>query len=238
MTEAPELTIQERWPAQNPEVIQLYSLATPNGVKVSIALEEMGLPYEPHLVNILEGDQHTPAFRSLNPNGKIPAIVDPDGPAGQPLGIFESGAILLHLADKAGKLIPVDPAARSACIQWLFFQVGNVGPLFGQFGHFFKFARETCDHPYPLERYANETKRLLGVLEERLDGRDFLVGGDYSIADIANFPWVRVLYGFYGGGEELGIDDFPRVQAWVARCEARPATETGLNVCTIPPSDD
>ena len=242
MTEAMNLTIQDRWPARNPDVIQLYSLATPNGQKVSVALEEMGLPYEAHTVNILEGDQHTPEFMSVNPNAKIPAIVDPNGPpggpAGKPLPIMESGAILLYLADKSGKLMPADPIERSLCIQWVFFQIGSVGPMFGQFGHFFRFARETCKDPYPVERYTTETKRLLGVLEQRLDGRDYIVGGDYSIADIAIFPWVRTLNGFYEAGEQVGYDDYKRVVAWVDRCVARPATATGLEVCALPPRDD
>ena len=159
---------ERKWPIEHPDRIQLYSLATPNGQKVSIALEELSLPYEPHKVNIMENDQFTDEFKAACPNSKIPAIVDPDGPDGKPLAIFESGAILLHLAEKTGKLIPTDARKRSECLQWLFFQMAGVGPMFGQLGHFYKFAKERL--PYPTERYTNEVRRLLGVLETQLDG--------------------------------------------------------------------
>jgi GST-like protein len=228
-----DFPVTQHWPAEHPDRIQLYSMATPNGQKVGIALEEMGLAYEPHTVNILEGDQHTDAFKSLNPNSKIPAIVDPDGPGGKPIGLFESGAILHYLADKTGKLQPADAAGRLECMQWVFFQMGGVGPMFGQFGHFYKFARESCDHPYPVDRYTTETKRLLGVLEARLEGRDFLMGADYTIADVATVSWVRTLYGFYEAGEHLGVDDFSRTIAWADRCAERPATARGMAVCSI-----
>ena len=222
--------ITKRWPAKNPDILQLYSLPTPNGVKASIMLEETGLPYEAHLVSFGTDDQMTPEFLSLNPNNKIPAIIDPDGPGGKPMGLWESGAILVYLAEKTGKLLPSDPAARYECLQWLMFQMGGVGPMFGQLGHFHKFAADKITDTYPTDRYRDESRRLLGVLDARLDGRANIMGDDYSIADIAIFPWVRVLDGFYGAGEMLGLSEFGNVNAWVARCEARPASETGLNM--------
>ncbi len=234
MSDLSAFPITERWPARHPDCIQLYSLPTPNGVKVSAMLEETGLPYEAHLVSFGKDDQNTPEFLSLNPNNKIPAILDPDGPGGQPLPLFESGAILLYLAEKTGTLIPADPAGRIECIQWLMFQMGGVGPMFGQFGHFFKFAADKVSDPYPTDRYTAETQRLLRVLEDRLDGRDTIMGDQYTIADIAIFPWVRVLGGFYDGAEKLALGDYPRVMAWVARCEARPASQKGL---ITPPRD-
>lgn len=234
MDDASLALVNARWPAQHPERIQLYSMATPNGQKVSIALEEMGLPYEAYLVDITKGDQHTDAFKAVNPNSKIPAIIDPDGPGGKPLAIMESGAILLHLAEKTGKLIPADPREKSEVVQWLMFQMGGAGPMFGQFGHFHKFAKETCTDPYPVERYTNETKRLLGVVEKRLEGRDYLVGSQMTIADVALFPWVQTLGGFYEGGEILGLSNFPRVHTWLNRCLDRPAVQKGLTVCKRP----
>ncbi|MCJ9428630.1 glutathione S-transferase N-terminal domain-containing protein [Kordiimonas marina] len=207
-------------------VIQLYSLGTPNGHKVHIALEEMGLAYEAHKIDIGAGDQFTPEFLAINPNNKIPAITDPDGPDGKPMNLFESGAILLYLAEKTGKLLPADPRKKWEAIQWLFFQMGGVGPMFGQLGHFFKYARDKCDHPYPVERYTNEAKRLLGVLEKRLEGRDYIVD-EYSIADIAIFPWVNCLEEFYGVVEQVDLYSFGNVEAWRARCNARPATIKG-----------
>ncbi len=219
----------KKWTIQYPDRIQLYSLATPNGQKVGVALEEMGLAYEPHRVDIGAGDQFTEEFIAINPNSKIPAIVDPDGPGGKPLAVFESGAILLYLAEKSGKLLPADSAARWECIQWLFFQMGGIGPMFGQFGHFYKMAPEKI--PYAIERYKKEVRRLLGVLEARLQGRDFLVGEPYTIADIATFTWYGTLGGFYGAGEELDLKtDFPVVQAWYDRCRQRPASARGLLV--------
>lgn len=211
--------------------IQLYSMATPNGQKASIALEEMELPYEAHFIDIRRGDQFTPEFLAINPNNKIPAIVDPDGPDGRPMTVFESGAILIYLAEKSGKLLSADPRLRSETLQWLFFQVGGVGPMFGQFGHFYKFAREQCDHFYPLQRYTNETKRLLGVLEKRLEGRDYLVGDAYSIADIATFPWVGCLERVYEAREQLDLESFPNVLSWHERCAGRPAARRGAIVC-------
>jgi len=211
--------------------IQLYSLATPNGKKVSIALEEMGLPYDAIRIDISAGDQFTDAFIAINPNSKIPAIVDPEGPDGRPLAIMESGAILVYLAEKSGKLLPSDPRLRCETLQWLFFQVGGVGPMFGQFGHFFKWAKDKCDHPYPVQRYAAETRRLLGVLEERLSSRRYLVDDRYTIADIATFPWVDGLGTTYGGAEYLGLADFRNVAEWLDRCRTRPAAIKGATVC-------
>ena len=225
--------ITNRWPAEHPDRIQLYSLPTPNGVKASIALEEMELPYEPHLVSFGTDDQMTPEFMSLNPNNKIPAIIDPDGPGGKPLPLFESGAILIYLAEKSGKLMPADPAARYETIQWLMFQMGGVGPMFGQYGHFFKFAADKVTESYSLDRYRAETQRLLNVIEARLEGRDYIMG-DFTIADIATFPWIRVLGGFYEGADDLGLDSYPNTMAYVARCEARPAVQRGL---VQPPRD-
>jgi GSH-dependent disulfide-bond oxidoreductase len=231
MSDLSAFPITRRWPATDPSVIQLYSLPTPNGVKVSIALEELGLAYEPHLISFGTNDQKSPEFLSLNPNGRIPALIDPNGPGGEPIGLFESGAILLYLADKTGKLVPADAAGRYEVIQWVFFQVGGIGPMFGQFGHFFKFAADkVANNPYPMERYRDETKRLLAVLEERLQGRQWIMGGQYTIADIACFPWVRGVDVFYGGGEVLELAKFPLVKDWVARASARPASVVGLNV--------
>jgi len=218
-----------RWPAQHPERIQLYSLATPNGQKVSVALEELGLPYEAHRIDIIAGDQFDPEFVAINPNSKIPAIIDPHGgDDGGPLAIMESGAILLHLAEKGGGLLPEAPGARSQVIQWLFFQVGSVGPMFGQFGHFYKFARGKTDG-YGAQRYATEVTRLLGVLERRLAGREYLVD-DFSVADIAVAPWVKGL-AFYGGLDVIRYHDFPTVDAWLQRFLARPAVARGMEVC-------
>jgi len=213
--------------------IQLYSQATPNGQKVSIMLEETGLPYDAHTINIMKGDQFTEDYIKINPNSKIPSIVDPEGPGGKSLSMMESGAILIYLADKSGKFLSTDPALRSETLQWLFFQVGHIGPMFGQFGHFHKFAKDTCDHPYPLERYKKEAKRLLAVLEDRLEDREYLVGDEYSIADIATFPWVSVLNGFYEAGDALELSTYTNVNQWVSRCESRPAVIVGKKVCSI-----
>jgi GST-like protein len=234
MSDLSAFPIATRWPAQHPDRIQLYSLPTPNGVKVSIALEELELPYEPHLVDILKNESWTSEFLALNPNGKIPAIIDPNGPGGKPLGLWESGAILLYLADKTGRLLPADPARRYETIQWVFFQMASVGPMFGQVGYFFKFAGKTIEDKRPLERYRDESKRLLGVLESRLDGRQWIMDDDYSIADIAMVGWVRNLVGFYGAGELVEYDKLKHVPAWLERCLARPAVQRGL---TIPSRD-
>ncbi|MEL6472238.1 MAG: glutathione binding-like protein [Cyanobacteria bacterium J06623_4] len=221
----------KQWPVQHPEQIQLYSLGTPNGQKISVALEEMALPYEAHKVNILKGEQFTEDFVAINPNSKIPAIVDPQGPNGEPFSVFESGAILMYLAEKSGKFLPTDPAARSECLQWLFFQVGGVGPMFGQFGHFYKYAKEKV--PYGIERYQTEAKRLLGVLDKHLQGKDFLLGADYTIADMATFPWVGCLDWGYKAAETLQLNDFPSVMAWYDRCQQRPASARGLDVLKV-----
>ncbi len=231
MADLSSFPITKRWPASNPDIIQLYSLPTPNGVKVSIALEELGLPYEPHLVSFNTNDQKSPEFVSLNPNGRIPAIIDPNGPDGKPIGLFESGAILVYLAEKTGKLIPGDAAGRYETLEWVFFQMAGVGPMFGQFGHFFKFAAEkVANNPYPVERYRDEAKRLLGVLEGRLQGRQWIMGDEYTIADITTFPWVRGVDVFYGGREVLELESFPSVMGWLDRALARPASQRGLNI--------
>ena len=213
--------------------IELYSLGTPNGQKVSIALEEMGLPYNAHKINIMEGDQFKPEFIKINPNSKIPAIVDPEGPDGKPLSIMESGAILVYLGQKSKKFYPEDPRLQSEVLQWLFFQMGGIGPMFGQFGHFYKYAKEKCDHPYPVERYTNEAKRLLKVLDTRLEGREFLVGEQYTIADMAIMPWVRCLDVFYNGKEQLGLDQFKNVNSWVDHLMKRPKTARGMEVLGV-----
>ena len=211
--------------------IQLYSLATPNGQKVSIALEEMGLEYDAHTADILKNEQFTDSFVKLNPNSKIPVIVDPNGPDGKEITVFESGAILLYLAEKTGKFLATDPALRVETLQWLFFQMGGVGPMFGQFGHFYKYAKDKCDHPYPKERYTNEAKRLLKVLDTRLEGRKFLVGEEYSIADMATFPWVGCLDWGYSARDFLEVDSFKNVVAWHDRCMSRVKTVAGCSVC-------
>ncbi len=222
--------ITRRWPAQNPERLQLYSWPTPNGVKVSIALEELGLPYEPHAVNIGQNETWGPEFLSLNPNGKIPAIIDPDGPGGQPLALFESGAILVYLAEKTGKLIPADAAGRYETLQWVFFQMAALGPMFGQVGFFHKFAGRDYEDKRPLQRYVAESKRLLGVLDNRLEGRDWIMGGQYTIADISMLGWVRNLIGFYEAGELVEFASFKNVAAWLERGLARPAVQRGLRI--------
>ena len=222
--------ITRRWPPARPDCIQLYSLNTPNGVKVSILLEETGLPYEAHLVDIMRGESHVPEFLALNPNGKIPAIIDPDGPGGKPLGLFESGAILLYLADKAGRFIDADPARRWETVQWVFFQVGSIGPMFGQLGWFHKFAGKDIEDPRPKQRYVDETRRLLGVLDQRLSERQWIMGEDYGIADIATLGMVRNLITFYGARELVGYDEFANVDAWLQRGLARPAVQRGLQV--------
>lgn len=222
--------ITQAWPPQHPERLQLYSLPTPNGVKVSIALEEMGLPYEAHTIRIAQNDQFHPDFLALNPNNKIPAILDPDGPGGQPLALFESGAILVYLAEKTGQFLPQDPAQRYATLQWLMWQMGGVGPMFGQLGFFHKFAGKDFEDKRPRDRYVAETRRLLGVLNQHLGQQPWMVGQAYTIADMAIFPWVRNLVGFYEAGELVGWGDFPHVQRALAAFVARPAVQRGLMV--------
>jgi GST-like protein len=219
--------IASKWPAQHPDRLQLYSVPTPNGVKVSIALEEMGVPYEPHFVSFDGQEQRSPEFLSLNPNGKIPAIVDPNGPDG-PLGLFESGAILIYLADKTGRLVPAGAAQRYETLQWLMFQMAFVGPMFGQVGFFVKFAGKEFEDKRPRDRYVNEAKRILGVLDRRLEGRRWIMGDDYTIADIATFPWVRNLVGFYGAGTLVEFDRFAQVQRVLEAFLLRPAVQAGL----------
>lgn len=225
-----DFNITTRWPAKNPGVIQLYSLPTPNGIKVSAMLEETGLAYEPHLVSFAENDQFTPEFLSLNPNNKIPAIIDPDGPGGVPLGLFESGAILIYLAEKTGMFLPSDAARRYETIQWLMWQMGGAGPMFGQFGFFHAFAGKEIEDRRPFTRYKEESQRLLDVLNDRLEGREFVMGDDYTIADIAIWPWVRVLSGFYDAYDVLEMDDVPHVNRWHKTCAARPASVKAVNI--------
>jgi GSH-dependent disulfide-bond oxidoreductase len=222
--------ITRRWPAQHPDRLQLYSLPTPNGVKVSIMLEEIGLPYEVHLVDFNKDDQKTPEFLSLNPNGKIPAILDPDGPGGKPLPLFESGAILQYLAEKTGKLLMQDPVRRWQTIQWVHFQMGGVGPMFGQVGFFHKFAGKDYEDKRPLQRYVGEVKRLLGVMDAHLAGRQWFMDDDYTIADISMLGWVRNIIGFYEARGLVDFDGLKNVPAWLERGLARPTVQRGLNI--------
>ena len=230
MPDLSNFAITHKWPAQHPDRIQLYSLPTPNGVKVSIVLEETGLPYEPHLVRFDVDEQKSPEFLSLNPNGKIPAILDPHGPGGRPLALFESGAILIYLADKSGQLLPTDPALRYETIAWLMFQMGGIGPMFGQVGFFHKFAGKDYEDKRPRDRYAAEARRLLAVLDQRLHDRAWIMGDAYTIADVATFPWVNNLIGFYGAGDLVGIADFAHVTRAVQAFMARPAVARGLAI--------
>jgi len=231
-----DFPITTRWPAEHPERLQYYGLPTPNGVKASIMLEEIGIPYEVHLIDIKKNESWTPEYLSLNPNGKIPAILDPDGPDGKPMALWESGAILLYLAEKTGKLLPADPARRYETIQWVMWQMGGPGPMFGQVGFFHKFAGKDYEDKRPRDRYVAESKRLLGVLEQRVTGRTWIMGDEYTIADISLMGWVRNLVGFYEAGELVGWSDFPHVQAWLERCLARPAVQRGLTIPARPAS--
>ena len=210
--------------------IELHTWNTPNGRKISVALEEMGLAYTVHPVNIGKGEQFNPDFLKISPNNRIPAIVDPEGPGGKPISVFESGAILLYLAEKSGAFLPADPALRYETIQWVFFQMAFIGPIFGQLGYFFKFAGKEIEDKRPLERYRNESKRLLGVLETRLDGRRWIMGDEYTIADISLIGWVRNLVGFYGARDLVDFDALERVPAWLERALARPAVRRGLEI--------
>lgn len=227
MTALSDHPITKRWAPTRPDVIQLYSFPTPNGVKASIALEEMGLDYEAHLVRLSDADVKSPEFLSLNPNNKIPAIIDPNGPNGDTVELWESGAILIYLAEKTGQLMPKDGPAKYDVLKWLMFQMGGVGPMFGQVGFFVKFAGAEIDDPRPRDRYMGEAKRLLAVLEAKLDGRDW-IAGDYSIADIAIAPWLRAL-GFYQAKDMVGWNDLKNVPAYLDRFVARPAVQKGLN---------
>jgi GST-like protein len=230
VTDLSAFPITTRWPAAHPDRLQLYSLPTPNGVKISIALEELELPYEAHRIDIGTGENLTPEFLSLNPNGKIPAIIDPDGPGGVALGLFESGAILVYLAEKSGRLLPADPGRRYQTLQWLFFQMGHVGPMFGQLGYFHKFAGREISDKRPLERYRDESRRILSVLETRLAGRQWIMDDEYTIADIATLGWVRNLIGFYGARDLVAFDELTNVPAWLERGLARPAVQRGLDI--------
>jgi GST-like protein len=226
--------ITRKWPAQHPERLQLYGLPTPNGVKVSIMLEETGLPYEGHFVSFDTQDQMSPEFGSLNPYNKIPAIIDPDGPGGEPLPLFESGAILIYLAEKTGQLVPPRPAERYETLQWLMFQMGGLGPMFGQLGFFHKFAGKDYEDKRPRDRYVAESRRVLRVVDGRLASRAWMMGDTYTIADIAIFPWVRNLLGFYDAGDIVGISEFPHVTRALAAFVARPAVIRGLAVPARP----
>ncbi|CUI95943.1 glutathione S-transferase [Achromobacter xylosoxidans] len=230
MSSLDSFAITRKWPARHPDRIQLYSLPTPNGVKVSILLEELGLPYEPHRVSFDSQDQFTPEFLSLGPNNKIPAILDPNGPDGKPLALFESGAILVYLASKTGQFIPADTAGRFETLQWVMFQMGGIGPMFGQLGFFHKFAGKDYEDKRPRDRYVAESKRLLGVLDKRLDGRDWVMGEQYTIADIAILPWVRNLIGFYGAGDLVDFPQFRNVARVLETFVARPAVVKGLTI--------
>ena len=222
--------INQKWPAQHPDRLQLYSLPTPNGVKVSIMLEETGLAYEPHLVSFDSNDQLSPAFLSLNPNNKIPAIIDPNGPDGKPLALFESGAILIYLADKTRMFIPKDANQRYQALQWLMFQMSGIGPMFGQVGFFYKFAGKDYEDKRPRDRYVAESRRLLNVLNQQLETRTWILGDDYSIADIATFPWIRNLIGFYGAKDLVNFSDFPHVNRALESFVSRPAIIKGLTI--------
>jgi GST-like protein len=225
-----DFPITRKWPAQHPDRLQLYSLPTPNGIKVSAMLEETGLPYEAHLVSFQTNDQFTPEFLSLNPNNKIPAILDPHGPDGKPFGLWETGAILIYLAAKTGQLMPKDDAGKYETLQWLMWQMGGVGPMFGQVGFFFKFAGKDFEDKRPRDRYVDESKRLLGVLDQRLKGRDWIMGTQYTIADIAVFPWVRNMIVNYNAGELLGLQNYTEVLRVLEKFSARPAIQRAINI--------
>lgn len=225
-----EFAITKRWPPVRPDVIQLYTLSTPNGIKISVMLEECGLDYDSHRISITTPeDQLTPEFLSLNPNNKIPALIDPNGPDGKPMGLFESGAILIYLADKTGRFMPQSGAARYEVLQWLMWQMGGLGPMTGQVGFFHRYKGREIEDKRPLRRYLAETRRLLGVLDRRLEGRDW-IAGDYSVADMAVAPWLRTIRVNYDAETETGMADFANVQAYLARFLDRPAVQRGLTV--------
>jgi GST-like protein len=230
MTTLFDFPITKKWPAAHPERLQLYSMPTPNGVKIPIMLEEIGLPYEVHKVDFAKDEQNSPAFLSLNPNNKIPAILDPDGPDGQPLALFESGAILLYLAEKSGKLMPADAAGRYRVIQWVMFQIGGVGPMFGQLGFFVKFAGKDYEDKRPRDRYVAESRRLLGVIDAQLAQHTWIAGKDFTIADIAVFPWINGLLNFYEAEDLIGAEDFGNVRDALERFLARPSVRKGLKI--------
>jgi GSH-dependent disulfide-bond oxidoreductase len=222
--------VTRKWPPRHPDRLQLYSLATPNGIKISIMLEETGLAYESHRVSFDAHDQHSPEFHSLNPNDKIPTILDPHGPGGKPLPLFESGAILLYLAERSGMFLPLDAATRYQTIQWLMFQVGHIGPMFGQVGFYNRFEGRHWEDKRPLQRYLAESRRLLQVLDQQLADRRWIVGEEYTIADMATFPWVNHLSGYYEAGELVGMPDFAHVQRATQQFLARPAVVRGMTI--------
>lgn len=227
MPDLADFAITRKWPADNPHVIQLYSYPTPNGVKASIALEELHLPYEPHLVPLGDDYVKSDEFLSLNPNNKIPAMIDPDGPDGQAIGLWESHVILTYLSEKTGQL-GGEGRKRWEVQTWLAWQVAGLGPMFGQMGHFVKLGGKDVEDPYPRERYIGESARLLGVLDRQLEGRDW-VAGDYSIADIAIAPWLNALE-FYGAKDMVGWDDHTNAVAYLARFNDRDAVAKGRNI--------
>lgn len=223
MTDFSDFPITRKWPAKFPDRIQLYSLNTPNGVKVSIMLEETGVPYEPHLVCFRTGDQKTPEFRSLNPNGKIPAIIDPNGPGNKPLPLFESGAILIYLADKTGRFLPQDLRKRWQVMQWTMFQMGHIGPMLGQAHHFLGYAPEKIE--YAMNRYRNEANRLYGVLDRQLKDSKYVACNEYTIADMATVPWLR-----FPERQGVDIEQFPALRRWRDALLERPAVKRALDV--------
>jgi GST-like protein len=222
-----DFPITRTWPPRHPQRIQLYSINSPNGVKASVMLEETGLPYEPHLVRFDQKQQLSAEFRSLNPYAKIPAIIDPLGPDGAPLALFESGAILIYLADKSGKFLARSGAARYETLQWLMFTSANISPIFGQVGFFHKYAGKD---KRPRDRYVAESRRLLDIIEARLAARTWIMGDEFSVADIGTFPLIRNLIGFYGAGELVGIQELPNVQRALAAFVARPAVAKAVQI--------
>jgi GST-like protein len=223
MADLSRFPITSRWPAEHPDRLQLYSAPTPNGVKVSIMLEEIGLAYEPHFIAIGENETWTSEYLSLNPNGKIPAIVDPDGPDGEPMGLFESGAILIYLAEKTGRFLSKEPVQKYKTLEWLMWQMGGVGPMFGQAHHFLRAAPTKIE--YGIKRYVDEAKRLYGVLDKQLAGNAFAAGSDYTIADMAIFPWAA-----RHEWHTVNLADFPNVKRWYDIINARPAVTKGMAV--------
>ncbi len=238
MTNLSAFPITQRWPARHPDRIQLYSLTTPNGVKASIALEELELPYEAHYVDFGKKDQKTPEFLSLNPYGRIPAMIDPNGPGGAPLALFESGAMLFYLAEKAGRLLPADPALRYEAIQWLMFQMAGVGPLFGQVGYFLKFDGREIEDKRPLRHYVKQSRTLLEIMDARLDARAWFMGDDYSIIDISMVGLVRNLITYYGARDLVEFDTLKNVPVWLVRMLDRPAVQRGLTIPARPTEAD
>jgi GSH-dependent disulfide-bond oxidoreductase len=204
-------------------MIDLYVWPTPNAYKISIMLEETATPYRPIAVDIMAGDQFKPEFLAISPNNKMPAIIDPDGPGGQPISVFESGAILIYLAEKTGRFMPTETRARVSVLEWLMFQMASVGPMLGQAHHFMSYAPEKL--PYAIQRYTNEAKRIYGVIDRRLSTHEYIAGSEYSIADMAIFPWTR-----YPDRQGVTRDEFPHFKRWFAAIEARPAVRKGLEL--------